>query len=102
MSIEMIPVYIRRLICHFFPSLIHIIHNMAAEPVPQEARRLVKLLNEKNPALQIPDDYIDTHIHFEGGDLPVQPGCLKSGALCAAAFAAFGAVANQVAQDRYG
>lgn len=75
---------------------------MAIEPVPQEARRLLKLLNEKNLALQIPDDYMDTHIHFEGSDLPVQPGALKSGALSAAASAAFGAVASQIAQDRYG
>ena len=70
--------------------------------LPQEARRLLKLLNKKNPALRIPEEYIESNIHFEGGDLPVQPGSLKSGALSAASFAAFGAVADQIAQDRYG
>ncbi|KAI8148896.1 CoA-transferase family III domain-containing protein [Fennellomyces sp. T-0311] len=70
--------------------------------VPQEARRLLKLLVKKNPVLEIPEDYVDTYIHFKGGDLPVQPGGLKSGALSAASHAALAAVADQFAQDRYG
>ncbi|KAI9497100.1 CoA-transferase family III domain-containing protein [Zychaea mexicana] len=70
--------------------------------VPEEARRLLKLLIRKNPALQIPEKFVDSNIHFKGDALPALPGGLKSGAFSAACSAAFGAVADQIAQDRYG
>ncbi|KAI9249134.1 CoA-transferase family III domain-containing protein [Phascolomyces articulosus] len=70
--------------------------------VPEEARRLLKLLIQKNPALQISDEFVDNNVHFKGDDLPALPGGLKSGALSAACSAALGSVAAQVAQDRFG
>lgn len=75
---------------------------MTVLPVPEEARRILELLNQKNPALKFSPEYIRNNVQFEGGDLPVQPGALKSGACVSAAFAALGAVADQIAQIRYG
>ncbi|KAK9729355.1 hypothetical protein K7432_000324 [Basidiobolus ranarum] len=75
---------------------------MAYLSVPEEARRLLNILIEKNPALRISKDYAQSNIKFEGGDLPMMPGNMKSGPFAGAAFAALGAVADQIAQLRFG
>lgn len=51
--------------------------------VPQEARRISRLLAQQNPALKIDDKFIESNVVFEGGPDPIQPGPLKSAAVVA-------------------
>ncbi|TKY90279.1 hypothetical protein EX895_000277 [Sporisorium graminicola] len=71
-------------------------------PIPEDAKRILFVLNKKNPSLGLPTNFIEENITFEGGDYPVQPGNLKSGAVQSALQAALGGVASQIAHLRYG
>lgn len=70
--------------------------------VPDEARRILTLLAQENPALKISKEDIRNRVTFEGNETPMLPGGLKSDALCAAIFSAFGLVADQIARQRFG
>lgn len=76
--------------------------NSSAQPVPLEARRILNLIAAANPHLNIEPNFVESNVHFVGDDLPLQPGPLKSGACVSALQAAFGAVADQIAQIRFG
>lgn len=72
-----------------------------ALPVPDDARRLFKILADATPGLTKDQAVLDT-VSFAGSSTPITPGPLKSSVIAAALHAMSGIVANELLESRDG
>lgn len=85
-----------------FPTLFFLtLLEMTLTSVSEDARAILNLLMEENPHLKLDKATVDANVEFSGTSLPNLPGCIKSGAVSAATFAVWGALADQMGQLRY-
>lgn len=73
--------------------------DMTFVPVPEECRRLLRLLAQKTPGFT-QDEVLLNGVIFEGDDLPCIPGPIKSQAITAVLHAMFGIVGLEISRLR--
>ena len=72
-----------------------------ALPVPDDARRLLKILADATPGFTKDQAVLNT-VDFAGSSAPITPGPLKSSVIASALHAMCGIVANELIESRDG